>query len=493
MKKIGLIALAGVMLCVGVMSCQRSSGGSGGGGGTYKVNMMLLSTGTTPDVGLVQNAINEYIKPMGLELEFVIMDWTFVQTINLMVSGGEKLDLIPVWGLDMSNDVAQGKLLPLTPYLDTVMAGTAEVMKDYLIATTFRKDVYGIPTLRDMAGAYGICMREDIMTKYGYKIEDIKNPADLEAMFAVIAPQEPDMYMFYTQGNTNDIVDQMLQDYDPLGNDTYGVLMNYGQTEPLTVVNLFETPEYEERVRLLRKWYQNGWIVPDATTNPQAGTTLVGAGTLFGIASNLKPGFNVQSTLGAGGVKMVQSEFTPHFSHTEHLAILNWCIPVTCKNPEKTAQFLNLLFTDPVVFNLVNWGIEGKHYVKMNDNIITYPAGVTAETTGYNMNLIWFYGNSFIGYMWEGNDYDVNDQTREFNRTAIFSKATGFNFDTTPVRNAITSVTNVINEYRLAMGAGMLDVDENLPKFRAALKAAGVDEIIAEKQRQLDAWLAESR
>ena len=45
---------------------------------------------------------------------------------------------------------------------------------------------------------------------------------------------------------------------------------------------------------------------------------------------------------------------------------------------------------------------------------------------------------------------------REFNRTAIFSKATGFNFDTTPVRNAITSVTNVVNEYRLAMGAGML-------------------------------------
>jgi putative aldouronate transport system substrate-binding protein len=492
MKKIVLIALAGIMLGAGLMSCQKSSGGSGGGG-TYKVNMMLLSTGTTPDVGLVQNAINEYIKPMGLELEFVIMDWTFVQTINLMVSGGEKLDLIPVWGTDMSNDIAQGKLLPLTPYLDTVMAGTAEVMKDYLIATTFKKDVYGVPTLRDMAAAYGICMREDIMTKYGYKIEDIKNTADLEAMFAVIAPQEPDMYMFYTQGNGNDIVEQMLHDYDPLGSDTYGVLMNHGQNEPLKVVNFFETPEYEERVRLLRKWYQNGWIVPDATTNPQGGTTQVGAGKLFGFASNLKPGFDAQSTLGAGGIKMVQSEFTPQLSHSQYIALLNWCIPVTCKNPEKTAQFLNLLFTDPVVFNLVNWGIEGKHYVKMNDNIITYPQGVTAETTGYNMNLTWFYGNSLIGYMWEGNDYDVNDQMREFNQTAIFSKATGFNFDTTPVRNAITSVTNVINEYRLAMGAGMLDVDENLPKFRAALKAAGVDEIIAEKQRQLDAWLAENR
>ncbi|MDR1175494.1 MAG: ABC transporter substrate-binding protein [Treponema sp.] len=490
MKKMVLIVVVSIVLGICLVSCGGSSSKEAKGEETYKITMMLLSAGTTPDVGLVQVAINDYIKPMGLELEFAIMDWQFVQTINLMVSGGEKLDLIPVWGTDMSNDIAQGKILPLTPYLDTVMAGTKEIMKDYLVATTYREDVYGVPTLRDMAAAFGICMREDIMTKYGYKIEDIKTPADLEAMFIDIAPKEPELYMFYTQGNGNDIIEQMLHDWDPLGNDAYGVLMNYGQEEPLKVVNLFDTPEYEGHARLLRKWYLNGWIVPDATTNPQGGPVQVGAEKLFGFASNLKPGFDAQSTLAAGGVKMVQSSFKPQLSHSQYIALINWCIPMTCKNPEKTAQFLNLLFTDPVVFNLINWGIEGRHYVKMNDHIITYPEGVTAETTGYNMNLTWFYGNSLIGYMWEGNDYDVNDQMREFNRTAIFSKATGFNFDTTPVRNAITSVTNVVNEYRLAMGAGMLDVDENLPKFRAALKAAGIDEIVAEKQRQLDAWLA---
>jgi putative aldouronate transport system substrate-binding protein len=490
MKKTILIAVFSILLGICLVSCGGSSGKGAKTEETYKVTMMLLSAGTTPDVGLVQAAINDYIKPMGLELEFAIMDWQFVQTINLMVSGGEKLDLIPVWGTDMSNDIAQGKLLSLTPYFDTVMAGTKEIMKDYLVATTYKDEVYGVPTLRDMAAAFGICMREDIMTKHGYKIEDIKTTADLEAMFIDIAPKEPDLYMFYTQGNGNDIIEQMLHDWDPLGNDAYGVLMNYGQEEPLKVVNLFDTPEYEGHARLLRKWYLNGWIVPDATTNPQGGTVQVGAGKLFGFASNLKPGFDAQSTLAAGGVKMVQSSFKPQLSHSQYIALINWCIPMTCKNPEKTAQFLNLLFTDPVVFNLINWGIEGKHYVKMNDHIITYPEGVTAETTGYNMNLTWFYGNSLIGYMWEGNDYDVNDQMKEFNRTAIFSKATGFNFDTTPVRNAITSVTNVVNEYRLAMGAGMLDVDENLPKFRAALKAAGIDEIVAEKQRQLDAWLA---
>jgi putative aldouronate transport system substrate-binding protein len=148
------------------------------------------------------------------------------------------------------------------------------------------------------------------------------------------------------------------------------------------------------------------------------------------------------------------------------------------------------MYTDPVIVNLIDWGIEGKHYVKLNDKVITYPQGVSASNTGYNMNAAWFFGNSLIAYVWEGNPPDTNEQMVEFNRTAIFSKALGFTFDTAPVRNAVTSVANVAAEYRVALEFGMLDVDQNLPKFIAALKDAGMDDIIAEKQKQLDAWAA---
>jgi putative aldouronate transport system substrate-binding protein len=456
----------------------------------FTVNMMVLSNGTTPDIEEVERAINDHIRPDGIQVDFVIMDWSFVETINLMVSSGEKLDLIPVWGSDLSNDVAQGKLQPLTPYLSGVAKGAAETLKDYLISTTDKNDVYAFPTIRDMSLEIGICAREDILTKYGYNVKDINNVQKLEALFEDIAPKEPELIMFYTQGNGNDITQQLLQDWDNLGNDEYGVLMNWGQDLPFKVVNLFEQPEYEERVRLLRKWYQRGWIVKDGTTNPQGGPLQVGAGKLFAFASNLKPGFDAQSSLAASGVKMVQSAFGPAFSYTSYVALINWAIPVTCKNPEKTALFLDKLYTDPVVWNLLNWGIEGKHYKKLTNNIATYADGVNPSNSGYLMNLTWFYGNSLVqgGLMWEGNADDINQQMREFNRTSMKSKAMGFNFDTTPVRNAITSVHNVINEYRLALGMGLMDVDETLPRFKRALKDAGIDEIIAEKQKQLDAW-----
>jgi putative aldouronate transport system substrate-binding protein len=492
MKKNIAVLLICLGLIAGLSSCKGSGSSSGGTGGTYKVTMMLLSNGTTPDVDEVRAAINEHIKDRGIEVEFAIMDWTFAETINLMVSGGEKLDLIPVWGWNLSNDVAQGKLTPLTKHLETVAAETARVVgADYFKATTLKGDIYAVPSLRDMAASYGVCLRKDILEKYGFTVDDIKTPEDLERIFTAVSQGEPELTMLYGQGNTNTIVEQMTHDWDGLSND-YGVLMNQGRDIPFKVVNLFETPEYEQRLRMVRNWYRKGWIVPDATTNPQGGAVQVGAGRLFSFASNLKPGFDQQSTLGAGGVQMVQADIKPALSTTGQVGVLNWAIPITCKNVEKTMEFLNLMYTDPILVNLIDWGIEGKHYVKIDDKVITYPPGVDASNTGYSMNLAWFYGNSWIAYVWEGNPPDINGQMVEFNRNAIFSKALGFTFDSAPVRNAVTSVANVAAEYRVALEFGMLDVDENLPKFIAALKAAGMDEIIAEKQRQLDAWAKEN-
>lgn len=79
----------------------------------------------------------------------------------------------------------------------------------------------------------------------------------------------------------------------------------------------------------------------------------------------------------------------------------------------------------------------------------------------------------------------------EFNNNAIQSKALGFVFDSTAVKTEMAAVKAVMDEYRLSLENGTIDPKENLPKFRQALKDAGIDTVIAEKQRQLDEWSAE--
>ena len=48
----------------------------------------------------------------------------------------------------------------------------------------------------------------------------------------------------------------------------------------------------------------------------------------------------------------------------------------------------------------------------------------------------------------------------------------------------------VIQQYLPGIACGSVDPETALPEFRQALKDAGYDDILAEKQKQLDAWLA---
>ena len=54
----------------------------------------------------------------------------------------------------------------------------------------------------------------------------------------------------------------------------------------------------------------------------------------------------------------------------------------------------------------------------------------------------------------------------------------------------IAATSNVRNKYYKALIVGAVDPDEYLPKMNEELKAAGMDTIIAESQKQLDAYLA---
>ena len=62
---------------------------------------------------------------------------------------------------------------------------------------------------------------------------------------------------------------------------------------------------------------------------------------------------------------------------------------------------------------------------------------------------------------------------------------------TDEISSAYSAVTAVIEQYAPVISAGAVDPETSLAEFNAALEAAGIDDIIAANQEQLDAWLAE--
>ena len=64
-------------------------------------------------------------------------------------------------------------------------------------------------------------------------------------------------------------------------------------------------------------------------------------------------------------------------------------------------------------------------------------------------------------------------------------------FDSTGFESQIAALSNVVSQYAGSLESGSVDPDEYLPQFLEALDAAGLKDVMAAKQEQLDAFLAE--
>ena len=85
---------------------------------------------------------------------------------------------------------------------------------------------------------------------------------------------------------------------------------------------------------------------------------------------------------------------------------------------------------------------------------------------------------------------DLWEQTKKINEETPLTGLIGFTFDATSVRQVIADCRAVANEFMQALQSAQFDdKDEALAEFQSRLDAAGADEVIAEKQRQLNAWL----
>ncbi|GAE93118.1 multiple sugar ABC transporter [Gracilibacillus boraciitolerans JCM 21714] len=428
---------------------------------------------------LAEEKINTTVDILALSIS------AYQQQMNLMLTSDEKLDLMVILADQLSPQVSRGQLHELDNNLSENGQGIIDAVgEEFLAATKINGKQYAIPTVRDMAASYGFMMSKEYVDKYDIDVDQIKTMEDMGEVLRMVKENEPNMEPL-TSTTVGESIMETLRFVDPLSDFNGGVLPNYDND--LQVVNLYEMPEYVERLEILREWYQEGLIVQDIATSQTTKDELLKAGKIFAFSQGMKPGIETQNSRDMNQ-DMVAAEIIPPVATTSNVASIMWGIPRNSKIPEKAMEFLNLLYMDKEMFNLISWGIEGEHYVKVSDKVITYPEGVTSENIGYSFNSSWLFGNQFLSYVFEGEDPDIWEETKEFNEEATKSKALGFNFNSDPVRTEVAAVSNVKEQYLLGLETGSLDLESVYPEFIERLKEAGIEKIIEEKQRQLDEW-----
>jgi putative aldouronate transport system substrate-binding protein len=454
----------------------------------YTLKLVYLGS-SQQDEAEIEAAINAYLMDkIYAKIDLLPIDWgPWDNKINLMVASREKVDIIftAQWNKHSVN-VSKGAFLELDGLLEQYGQGILQSLDKVLLAgSKIDGKNYGVPTNKELAAQGGIIYRADIAEELGLDMSKVKTIHDLDAVYQILLEKKPGMIPLYMkQGETLNA--HYMGNYDALGDTAIpGIILKDG--ESTKVMPSYEVDRYVETLRITRQFFIKGYINKDAATNQTMNSDALKTGDVFSVTASLKPGKDAElaNQTGLNG-KLAQLELNAKTIATSETAGSMLGISSTSQDPVRAMMFINLLHTDKYLNNLLNYGIEEQHYIKVNDNVIKQ----TENTKDYNPGSNWMFGNQFLNYVWDTEDPEKWNKFRDFNQNATLSPGLGFVFDGDSVRAEVAAVVNVNRQYQNALETGSVDIDKVLPEYIEKLKAAGIEKIISAKQAQFDKFLA---
>lgn len=451
------------------------------------VNLIWYTIGTPQaDQKAVTDKINEYLKEkINATVEIRTLDWgDYDPKMNAKMSAREEFDLAfatKAWVLAYQPNIDKGAFLALDDLIDRYATEARQAIPDKFWPDLHANDgkVYMFPNYQIAARKKGFVVRKDLADKYGFDLSAVKSYLDMEPFFETLKEKEPGIIPFGTGGSQDQFFSNPNFERTPAGtvdlrkgDTTYKVL---GMDETL------QDPATVEYFKTMRRWYQKKYTNQDAPTLKDFGQKLK-QGNIFAVADTvMKPGGEVafKDQTGHEGV-YVPLDPTPIFTGIKDAGTI---ISATSKNPERAMMLINLVNTDPYLYNLLCFGIEGVHYTKNGKYAVPVP------DSKYNPNTDWVFGNQFNAYLREGQPEDVWEQTQALNDSAEVSVAYGFSFNNENVKTEEANISTVYQEYDKALQYGIVDPDDILPKYVEKLKDAGIEKVTAERQKQFDEFL----
>lgn len=496
MKKLLSLLLALAM----VFSLAACSGG--GNGGTedygseidfdeepYEVSIQFVGLfESNNDVAAVEEALNAITVPkINCKVDIVpLFIGDLPSTTSMGVAGGEKLDIVTV-GLtsSMSNMVKDDLLLPLDDLLAARGQAALEVTKNVAEAQKINGKTYGVSGYSYAAIAGGFVYNADMAKEYGIDMHDGMTMEDLSAVGEIL--KEHGVYLT-NFGNGS----QLFLKYAS-ANDYFGSAGEYGciidPANSTTIVNTFETQEIRDYFKAVKSWNDAGYLPVGQLTDTNTSQDYIRQQTIFGCHTAYTANQLASWQFGGfeSGLVMTSDALITTGGAVEFML----GIAANCKRPDKAMDLINLIYSDPEVANLLQYGIEGLDYVAVEGtkNVITREGTSNADGNGYSSSFVHF-GNPMDLKILAPLTDSLYDDMRELENSAKKSKAFGYSFNADDFSAETAAINNVLAEKLPALNAGeVADVDAALDDLIAALKTAGIDNVIAANQAQLDAYL----
>ena len=260
-----------------------------------------------------------------------------------------------------------------------------------------------------------------------------------------------------------------------------------GTPDGTKIIPVWEDEEYMNMLRCLHRWYELGYINPDAATTtdmPYSLLTPVRTGTAWtgykGWSNPETVGFNVKLVRFIGPVMS---------RATQQGSLIAVNAAASEEHVKACLRYMELLYTDREFRDLLAYGIEGKHFDYyegtvirtqqgsddyLMDNFVTGPV-VSASVVSASKEIL--------------ADKDQWERVYAGYENAKQADTMGFSFDGESVEAITAALSAVWENYRSELVTGTVDPDETMAEIKKQMEAVGLNEVLGEAQRQLDAYL----
>ncbi|WP_053375950.1 ABC transporter substrate-binding protein [Paenibacillus sp. FJAT-27812] len=432
----------------------------------------------------LQNEFSEKMAAdLGLKVKVIFVPWSqYWEQKDIMLAANEPIDLY--WdGLpDLSTIVNKKQSMPLDDLIKEYGQDMLKVLPmEQFQGAVIDGKIHGIPSAYAPSSAMYqlVAVRQDILEAVG--MSEVKTADDLKEFATRAAKKFPEMK------GPADIVFKPLTRY--FTEEQY----NFIAVEDLVVFgedskkaySYYESDAFQKVAKFNRGMYDAGLYSEDLTIKYNERDSRMQTGLYLWVEGSLGKEMEIIDAIKANApdarVKTyLLADEKPRYITATGGEVLG--VPVTAPNPEGAIKFVNWIYKSKENYQLALYGVEGKDYEIVDGRI--------KKLTSNEFFYEWMFRNQ--NYQMFGPDVaqESIDNYKSWDDKAILSASLGFRFNNEKVKLIETALKEVAGKDLAAIRSGFVDFETGYPKAIKKLKAAGIDEYVAEIQRQLDEFLA---
>lgn len=455
---------------------------------------------TNGQADLVLAKMNDYLKnKINANMKFRWTGWTDWQTqYNLLVATGEGLDLVSAasdW-LDLWPNAQKGAWLPLDDLLPKYAPATyAEIPQTDWAQCKFNGKIICFPeNAYTQYVNHGMFYRGDWAKAAG--LTKIASFEDLGKYFQYIKDNKPGVIPWDVANNEQSIGwFTSHTNSDPVDAVPGNLLWfkDYN-SDPYTVYCPYLDATYSDFATMMKQWADAGYWKADVLNNKDDTRQFLKDGKTGADQHHVQTfkGLRVDMDKAQPGSDLQMFGYFEPTKNLVNMPITHGATTVSARsaNPERAVMLYDLIRQDKDFYMLLNYGIKDTNYF-LNDKGEKYtPDNFDATKFGYSSD---FWGGRVDKFepvnasRWSGEDAYLQ-YLNGFAKPYLWGN---FAFDQSPVSTEIAAINQVASSLRPAIGLGMAgDPAAAVKDFQDQLKAAGIDKVIAEVQKQVDAWKA---